>query len=409
LPTKDSSRRAARDRPPGAKGVVLGFLALLALVVGLLWALSPSGPPRGVVEAPRGAVAGRSNWVVGDRVCQECHLIEAGRHRRSGHARTLRPAAETELARWLDGRGVADPERPGVDWTYRLRDGRFTADRAEAGRVERAVLEFALGSGRHATTFVTLTPSASGSPGSREHRLTYFARDRALGLTPGQEASGGAPGLNPMGTDRDPGQTLHCFGCHVTTVSAQGPRVLDSAAMRPGIGCERCHGPGGAHAEAARRGAENLSMPFGKVWTADGQMQLCGDCHRHPSQAPPGEIRADNPRIARFQPVGLMQSACYSRSDGALSCVNCHDPHAPASTDRASYEAACLACHKPGGNPVCPTSPRRGCIDCHMPALDTGQGILFTDHWIRVRKGESGGKPRQAEVGSPVSRATKLN
>jgi hypothetical protein len=115
-------------------------------------------------------------------------------------------------------------------------------------------------------------------------------------------------------------------------------------------------------------------------------MRLCGDCHRHPAQAPPGEIRADNPRIARFQPVGLMQSACYTKSDGALSCVNCHDPHSPASTDRASYAAACLACHKPGGQPICSVSPRRDCIDCHMPALDTGQGILFTDHWIRVRK-----------------------
>ena len=51
-------------------------------------------------------------------------------------------------------------------------------------------------------------------------------------------------------------------------------------------------------------------------------------------------IRADNPRIARFQPVGLMQSACYTRSEGALSCVNCHDPHSRAATDRASYEAA---------------------------------------------------------------------
>ena len=129
-----------------------------------------------------------------------------------------------------------------------------------------------------------------------------------------------------------------------------------------------------------------MTMPFGKVWTAEGQMRLCGDCHRHPSQAPPGEIRADNPKIARFQPVGLMQSACYTRSDGALSCVNCHDPHSRASTDRASYAAACLACHQPGGRPVCPISPRRDCIGCHMPALDTGQGIPFTDHWIRVRK-----------------------
>src|SRR5262249_18203076 len=161
--------------------------------------------------------------------------------------------------------------------------------------------------------FVSLLPSAAGSPASREHRLTYFSRAQALGLTPAQGAADHAPGLNPMGRDRDPGETLHCFGCHVTTVSDRSPRVLDVATMRPSIGCERCHGPGGAHVEAARRRQSDLTMPFGKVWTAAGQMALCGDCHRHPDQAPPGEIRPDNPRIARFQPVGLMQSACYTR------------------------------------------------------------------------------------------------
>jgi hypothetical protein len=385
LAPKRSFHGHPRPRPPDAKGVILGFLALIALVVMTMWVLLPSGTPPGAIAVPGRTFAGRPGAIVGDRACQECHPIEAGQHRRSGHARTLRPAAEIELAPWLDGRSVADPERPGVDWTYRLRDGRLGVDRAEAGHVERLPLDFALGSGRHAITFVSPMPSASGSPGSREHRLTYFARDRSLGLTPGQSASDPGPGTNPMGRDRGPGETLHCFGCHATTVSATSPRVLDVATMRPGIGCERCHGPGAAHIEAARRGEKALSMPFGKVWSADGQMRLCGDCHRHPSQAPPGEIRVDNPRIARFQPVGLMQSACYTRSDGALSCVNCHDPHGRASDDRATYEAACLACHTPGKRPVCPISPRRDCIGCHMPALDPGQGILFTHHWIRVR------------------------
>ncbi len=81
-----------------------------------------------------------------------------------------------------------------------------------------------------------------------------------------------------------------------------------------------------------------------------------------------------------------MQSACYTRSNGALSCVNCHNPHTSASTGRASYEAACLACHGSTKRPACPVSPRQDCIGCHMPAVDTGQGIPFTDHWIRVRK-----------------------
>jgi hypothetical protein len=372
--------------------VVVWFLAVVALAVVLLWVLSMLSRP----IADRSRPSGRSPVaIVGDRVCQECHTIEAGQHRRSGHARTLRPAAEIDLARWLSGRSVVDPERPEAGWTYSLKDGRLEAERTEKGQVDRQTLEFALGSGRHATTFVTLTGSAEGPPGSREHRLTYFAASQTLGITPGQRASDHESGVNAMGRDRDPLATALCFGCHATTISDSSPRIVDVATMRPGVGCERCHGPGGEHVAAADRGETNLTMPFAKVWTAEGQMRLCGACHRHPSQAPPGEIRVDNPKIARFQPVGLMQSKCYTHSDGALSCVNCHNPHDHASNDRAVYEAACLECHKPGGKgrTLCPVSPRDNCLGCHMPALDTGQGILFTDHWIRIRKdrGEPGG------------------
>jgi len=374
--------------------MVVGFLALVGLVVGVLWALAPARTPRpGASEAGGGPAVARASRLVGDRACRECHELEAARHRRSGHANTLRPAAGIDLARRLDGRRVADPERPEVAWSYRLDGDRLVAERDEAGRIERAILEYALGSGRHATTFVTLTPSPAGSPGSREHRLTYFAGREELGLTPGQSAAEAARGRRPMGLDRTPGETLHCFGCHLTKVSDFGPNVLDPATMQPGIGCERCHGPGADHVAAARRGDSDLTMPFGKVWTADGQMRLCGDCHRHPSQAPPGEIRPDNPRIARFQPVGLMQSACYRKSDGALSCVNCHDPHAPATSDSAFYDDSCLACHKPDGPKPCPTSPQAGCVGCHMPALDAGQGIPYTDHWIRVRTDRAAGAP----------------
>ena len=136
-------------------------------------------------------------------------------------------------------------------------------------------------------------------------------------------------------------------------------------------------------------------------FTAESLLKLCGACHRHPSSARPGQIRPDNPFLARFQPVGLMQSKCYARSEGALSCVTCHDPHARSSPDRVSYNAICLECHGAHGptampaagihsRVVCPVSPRERCVECHMPQVDSGQHILFSDHWIRVRRqGES--------------------
>ena len=109
----------------------------------------------------------------------------------------------------------------------------------------------------------------------------------------------------------------------------------------------------------------------------------------------------------RFQPVGIVQSKCYQKSAGAFSCVTCHDPHARVSPDRPAYNQVCLSCHGIAGKtkpetlakpaPPCPVSSLSRCVDCHMPRKDAGQGILFSDHWIRVyAKGEA--KPASAHA-----------
>jgi hypothetical protein len=211
----------------------------------------------------------------------------------------------------------------------------------------------------------------------------------------------------------------NCFGCHTTQTSARADRAIDEETLIPNVSCERCHGPGRAHVEAARRGAPDaaLELPFGRDrFTADSLLTLCGTCHRHPSRFDPGQMRPDDPHMARFQPIGILHSRCFRESGGTFSCVTCHDPHAQASTDRASYLAVCLSCHsasstgssprppdshrRPLDNPTatgtpCPVEPRGDCVNCHMPRVDAGQHVLFADHWIRVRRpGEPAPPPR---------------
>jgi predicted CXXCH cytochrome family protein len=385
----------SRPRRLGAGALVLCGFAL-ALVAGVVvWATSGGGswafrrevPDLSVGPPPRGGP------YIGERSCRECHPGEAALFARSGYSRTLRLVGEG-LARRLVGKSFEDPEYLGATWAFSSRDGRLALVRAEGTKAERFPIEYAFGSGHHALTFLTMLDRDWDHPSGLEHRISYYTKEAILAVTPGQPAPARLIGTTPTGRVLPTAKVLQCFSCHTTTTSSVGPKMLDVATMIPNVTCERCHGPGRAHVEAARRGDRDLAMPFGaEGWTTDDLLKLCGECHRHPDRPHPGKITADNPIIARFQPVGLMQSRCFKQSEGALNCVSCHDPHARPSTDLTSYEAVCLGCHQAPGRRDCPVSPRSGCIDRHMPRLDAGQGVKFADHWIRVRQGETAGGP----------------
>ena len=332
------------------------------------------------------AGAAANGGFVGARSCRQCHPGEYAAFTRSGHAHTLRPAGKTALARQLDGRSLPDPEAPDVSWRYSVDDGRLLVTRRQSGRTDRRVIDYALGSGTRATTFLSLISHGESSPGALEHRLTHFTREDELRVTPGHRRPGPQAVRDPFGLNLPPAVTLDCLACHATRTSSRGEKRVDVAELIPNVSCERCHGPGLKHVEAARRGAGPgaLRMPFGGDEAgADAEIRLCGRCHRLPDMLRPDMIRPDNPVVARFAPVGLLQSACFTRGDGSLRCTTCHDPHARASTDSAAYDARCLACHEARPRASCTGPPRSGCVECHMPKRDAGHGLDFSDHWIR--------------------------
>jgi Cytochrome c554 and c-prime len=336
---------------------------------------------------------------VGPRACAECHPAEAALHSRSGHALTLWAAGRRQLSARLDGTTIPDPEIPGVSWSYRSRGGQLFIARRERNKVEECIAEYAFGSGHHATTFVSVIDAEV--PGILEHRLTFYADEGALALTPGHDKSRPSPSLTPNGNVPAPDVAWKCFDCHSTQLAAHGDQRIDERMMIPNVSCERCHGPGRAHVAAARQGAplDQLSLPFGPDRSTSAELvRFCGECHRHPEGPRPAEIRRGDPILARFQPIGLSMSKCYSQSEGKLNCITCHDPHARPSSNRAEYDAICMNCH--GGRDgstnlppdqlphavVCSVSPRERCVECHMPrvAVDAGQHVRLSDHWIRI-------------------------
>lgn len=388
LPDDSAPVRATPVEPArsSARESIVIFAVVAAILVGVVvWMKIRAKDVTGATKSAEPL----ATQYVGEASCRACHPGESALFHRSGHAQTLRLASDrVELAQWLDGRKATDFEYPDAVFTYRLQDGKIEVERVSPGSKEKRSIEFAFGSGHHATTFVTVDDPNPKSFSALEHRLTYFAGDRRLGVTPGQSTVSDVDPADktPIGRLLDERHARRCFDCHTTRLSDQNQTTLDVKTMIPNVSCERCHGPGKAHVEAARRGEPNLKVPFGSGRnTARQQMMLCGHCHRLADMAPPGSIRPDNDELARFQPVGLMLSACYKKSDGALSCTTCHNPHRRASTVTAEYEAVCIRCHQSAPKQVvCKVSAESGCIGCHMPKRDAGQRILFADHWIRI-------------------------
>jgi hypothetical protein len=207
-----------------------------------------------------------------------------------------------------------------------------------------------------------------------------------------------------------------CLQCHATGVQPipgtqngyQSPPFLEG-----GVGCERCHGPGAAHAASGRRAdiVNPAALP------PEQRDSVCAQCHLS------GEIRVDrvgksmtgftagdklsaytiafvrattSPGMKVTSHVeDLAQSACSRASGGRLWCGSCHDPHvAPTQAEKAAwFRSKCQTCHAPA---VC----QRGdnCIACHMPGtpVTDADHVVYTDHSIPRRAQPRNRKPAAA-------------
>ena len=132
--------------------------------------------------------------------------------------------------------------------------------------------------------------------------------------------------------------------------------------MPAGIDCQRCHGPGSRHMQAAHKATPMMAeIRAGIVNPArlskERQMEVCLQCHLETTSAPlPASIRRfdkgpfsylpgqplsnfilsfdqapGHGRQDRFEIAGaayrFRQSQCFLQSHGALTCQTCHNPH----------------------------------------------------------------------------------
>jgi tetratricopeptide (TPR) repeat protein len=265
---------------------------------------------------------------------------------------------QSPLASKLIGHTVQ--EKSGLRFEYSPSAKGIQVTVVRSGRSASAVLEWAFGAGVRG-----ITPVGSIDGGYFEHRVSWYTEGDRTGLTMGHGAAAPADMQAALGQKQPADVIARCFDCHAT--DAKGD-------MRPGIECERCHGPGAAHAQAPT--VRNIQNP-GRL-TSQGLVQFCGQCHR----LPPSPV--DPHETIRFAPIGLMASRCFRQSDH-LSCLTCHDAHADVNQDASYYTGKCVGCHAKTTPAVnCRRAARDNCLPCHMPKANIAPYLTFTDHDIRV-------------------------
>jgi tetratricopeptide (TPR) repeat protein len=367
-----------------------------------------------------------ANRYVDTHLCGDCHSQIARDYAQTGMGRSFyRPLPANTLEDYA-GRNQFYHPLSDTHYSMTARGGAYYQRRWQTGferaesNVEEARIDYVLGSGNHARSYL--------------HRT---ARGTLIELPLGWYAEkGGYWAMSPGFDSRHPATrrlvSYECIFCHDGYPSipagheAPGSEPVFTGPLPEGIDCQRCHGPGGDHVRTAQApGASRERMRASIVNPArlspKLRMDLCMQCHLEPaSTAFPSLIRRfdrgpfsftsgepleafqlafdqlpGSGREERFEIVGsgayrLRQSQCFLASGDALTCDTCHDPHRNPRGEEAAqrYSEACRRCHAAaldasiakGAHPA-----GAGCAGCHMPKRRTEDvvHVVMTDHRIQ--------------------------
>lgn len=364
---------------------------------------------------------------VGDAACVSCHARETAVYRTHAMARSFHrwsPASRVEPA--LDTPLQNAPT--GFSYTVAEEGGRlYQVERLIDPRGQRLHelkrrTDFVMGSGQVARTYFT---EENGR--FFQLPLTWY-RSHGWDFSPGYEINNAR--FDRLMPDR-------CVSCH-----SSYPRSLPSlegkfAEARPGIGCERCHGPGALHVAERRAGAHRGSYDNTIVNPArlplERRMDVCEQCHVHTAVTVLREGKTDfsympsqplRDQYAFFKVAGtidivshadrLRQSRCFVDTRATtrpLECATCHDPHTPPPSAETRNHP-CQSCHAPAllqrklarSTTLADHAPTANCVSCHMPRVQeraVPHGA-FTDHWIRVVTPGSSQPTVRQEGSSPI-------
>ncbi len=403
---------------------------------------SPRNVPRLETLADMGvpSTQGAAPGYVADDVCASCHEDIARSYQSVGMSRSFFAPSRKKNIEDFQTSGFF--HRPSSRY-YRIwwKDDRLvfsqwqTDFRGERINSWEVPVDWILGSGTRSRTYLYQTEEGE----LYQLPLAWYTQSGSWGMAPGFDR----PDHHGVGRI----VRRECMFCHNAfpdvpkgSDSAMSPQTFPRS-LPQGIGCQRCHGPGGGHVLAALESEAETKIRAAIVnparLDAVRRGDVCLQCHLQPTitlgrprrfgrddySFRPGEALTDylvpvdvevegQRRTDRFEinhhPYRLRQSRCFMLSGGKLECTSCHDPHRKAPFQEAAgrYQRVCLGCH-PGalgdGHPrvtarpagvglwgLAEDAPLEGaCVVCHMPKRrpeDVVQ-VVMTDHLITRRIG----------------------
>ena len=205
-----------------------------------------------------------------------------------------------------------------------------------------------------------------------------------------------------------------CAACHDEQAQslAKSPLAVISDPSRPEAlrGCEACHGPGSAHADAGGGKGVGGLLAFGSGDAASTRAAACLKCHassegfhdvKRSEHTLAGVPCTDCHRIHTGKGAPLLAKPqpelCYGChlqvrakfaltehhkvNEGVVSCVDCHRPHGSRnpSMRRAANDTACFRCHGDKEGPWVFEHAglvTEGCLRCHDPHGSVNRHLL---------------------------------
>jgi len=349
---------------------------------------------------------------VDSTVCAGCHQDIAATYRKTGMGRSFFQPTMANVVEDFTNNNALFHEPSALHYKMLERNGQFFERRWQTGfegkeiNVMEERIDYVIGSGNHSRSY--LHRSADGQ--LLELPVSWYSEDGGnWAMSPGYDSK--------YQMDFRRAITPECMFCHNGyPESGKGlERSIFPDTLPQGIDCQRCHGPGRAHVEAARSGHATPELLASTIVNPahlgrERQLEVCMQCHLETSRHEPNEQRNFDRSIFSYrpgEPLGdyklyfapagsnddgceiaqaayrLRKSACFRNSQ--MTCLTCHDPHdIPRGQEAvAHYTEVCMSCHRTVAHTVA-LPAQSTCLTCHMPKRRTDDAVhvVMTDHFI---------------------------